>query len=159
MREQDVRAVMADPLARELMAAALPARFAYNGLDGLPRVVPVGFHWNGTHLIVCTATKAPKVAALRERPHVALTIDTEGLPPHVLLVRGTAAVEIVDGVPDEYLEASRKVIAAENWPGFEANVRAMYPRMARVAVTPTWARIHDFVTRLPSVIENAALRA
>ena len=39
-----------------------------------------------------------KVKALVANPKVALTIDTAEPPWHILLVRGTASVEIVDGV-------------------------------------------------------------
>jgi hypothetical protein len=28
-----------------------------------PRVIPIGFYWNGEHVIVCTAPTSPKVAA------------------------------------------------------------------------------------------------
>src|ERR1700674_3582156 len=34
-------------------------------------------------------------------PRVAPTIDTQTQPPRILLVRGTASMEIVDGVPDD----------------------------------------------------------
>ena len=42
-----------------------------------------------------------KVQALHVQANqkVALTIDTTTFPPHVLLVRGTARVEVVDGAP------------------------------------------------------------
>jgi nitroimidazol reductase NimA-like FMN-containing flavoprotein (pyridoxamine 5'-phosphate oxidase superfamily) len=42
--------------------------------------VPVGFHWNGQDVVVCTAPTAPKVKALSARPSVALTIDTADTP-------------------------------------------------------------------------------
>ncbi len=62
--------------APELLRHEPLARMAYSGTDGLPRVIPVGFHWNGEHIIVCTAPSSPKVRALSARPHVALTIDS-----------------------------------------------------------------------------------
>ena len=110
MQQADVFQVLNDPLAQELLHAPLLARLAYNGTDGEPRAIPIGFYWSGAELIVCTATNAPKVRALRKNPKVALTIDTDTMPPHVLLVRGTASVEVVDGIPDEYLEASHKSV-------------------------------------------------
>ena len=55
---------------------------------------------------MCTATNAPKVPALRDNPAVALTIDTEVHPPKMLLIRGRAELDFVDGIPDEYFEAS-----------------------------------------------------
>src|SRR5437588_10773107 len=39
--------VLNDPLAQELMGSNIPARVAYTSVDGSPRAVPLGFHWNG----------------------------------------------------------------------------------------------------------------
>ena len=47
---RDFAAELAKPIAQELLTSSIPARFAYTGLDGGPRVVPVGFLWNGAHL-------------------------------------------------------------------------------------------------------------
>jgi hypothetical protein len=108
MRPEKLQEVLADPVAVELLDSEIPTRLAYIATDGTPRVVPIGFWWNGGEFIVCTAPLAPTVDSLRRNPHVALTIDTNDFPPHVLLVRGTASVEIVDGIPAEYFAASRK---------------------------------------------------
>ena len=142
------------PISQELLGSEIPARFAYTARDGSPRVVPVGFHWNGAEIVVCTTTNAKKVPALAANPQVALTIDTNGFPPHVLLVRGTAHVEIVDGVPDDYLAASRKLVGPEAWDQWEAGVRSLYDRMARIVIEPTWAKLLDFETTLPSNVEE-----
>jgi hypothetical protein len=154
MEETDVAAVLRDPLAIELMSSRIPARLAYIGADGAPRAIPIGFLWTGRDFVVCTAPISPKVRALTLNPAVALTIDTESFPPHVLLVRGVADIEIVDGVPREYLEASRKVIQPEGWDDFEAGVRAMYKQMARIRITPTWAKILDFEERIPDFMHR-----
>jgi uncharacterized pyridoxamine 5'-phosphate oxidase family protein len=66
--------------------------------DGTPRVVPIGFTWNGSEVVMCTATNAPKLASLRRNPAVALTIDTEVHPPNVLLIRGEALLDEVEGI-------------------------------------------------------------
>lgn len=66
-----------------------------------------------------SATNSPKVQALATNPKVALTIDTNTFPPHVLLVRGTASVVIVDGVAPEYLEGTKKYVGPEQWEAFE----------------------------------------
>ncbi len=65
------------PGARDLLATQSLLRLAYTGPDGFPRVIPIGFHWTGEHIIVCTVPSSPKVRALAARPHVALTIDTD----------------------------------------------------------------------------------
>lgn len=159
MQEQDVKRVLSDPLAQKLMQSRIPARLAYIGPDGFPRAIPIGFLWNGAQFVLCTVPHAPKVPALKASPKVALTVDTENFPPHVLLVRGTAAIDIVDGVPPEYLEASRKAIPPEQWDTFEAGVRGMYKQMARIKITPLWAKLLDFQTRFPTPIEKLIRQA
>jgi hypothetical protein len=49
---------------------------------------------------------AAKLAALRHNPAVALTIDTEVHPPRILLIRGRAELDVVEGIPEEYLQAT-----------------------------------------------------
>lgn len=87
---------------------------------------------------------------------IALTIDTDTYPPNVLLVRGTAAIEIVEGIPDEYLATNRKRTSEEQFAEWETEVRRLYKQMARIEITPTWAKILDFETRLPSAVEELA---
>ena len=155
MQHETVMNVLSDPLAQELLGSPLLARLGYIGADGAPRVVPVGYVWDGSTFIVCTAVQAPKVRALASNAKVALSIDTDThtQPPHVLLVRGTATVEIVDGVPNEFLEASDKSLPRDQWAQFEAQVRSIYPQMARITIEPEWAKLLDFETRLPIAVE------
>jgi hypothetical protein len=155
MRPEDVVKVLNLPLAQELLASAIPARLAYNGLDGFPRVVPIGFLWNGAELVLSTVSYAAKVKALMANPKVALTIDTAEPPWRILLVRGTASVEIVDGVVPEYLAASHKGTPEDQWDAFEKEVRSLYKQMGRIVVTPEWAKLIDFETTLPSAVERA----
>jgi hypothetical protein len=110
VEQDEVAAVLARPIAQGLLGSDVPARLASTGRDGDPRLVPVAFWWDGARITVCTVPGSAKVAAIRERPRVALTVDTTGHPPHVLLVRGAADVEAVEGVPDEYVAASRKLV-------------------------------------------------
>jgi hypothetical protein len=96
-----------------------------------------------------------KVRALRHNPRVAITIDTqEQWPPRVLLVRGTASIEHVDGVPEEYIEASRKVTPAEVFEDWEAGVRGLYDEMVRITIEPHWAKLLDFETTIPKAVED-----
>jgi len=156
MDASDVTRMLHDPIAQELLRSPLLIHLAYCGVDGSPRDVPVGGIWNGRAYVVCTAANAPKVAALRKNPKVAFSITTESdvQPPHVLLVRGTAGLEIVDGVPGEFLEASRKSLPQEQWEAFETQSRGLYPQMARISILPTWAKVLDFETRLPQAVEE-----
>ena len=142
------------PGALELLQHQPLARMAYAGTDGFPRVIPIGFWWNGERIIVCTAPTSPKVRALTARPHVALTIDSDDGPAsRTLSVRGVAAMDIVDGVPGEYLAASTKTMSGEQARQFEANVRSVYKQMARITIEPGWARYYDFATgRIPGFL-------
>ena len=158
MTPDDVRTAMADPVAQRLLVSGDPARLAYIGRDGAPRVIPVGFHWTGETLVVGTAPRSAKVAALQANPAVALTVDTSPpvWPPNALLIRGRAEVSIVDGVFPEYVEGARKSIPAEAFPEWEASVHDFYDQMARIDITPTWVVIHDFETRIPRAVEDLA---
>jgi Pyridoxamine 5'-phosphate oxidase len=76
-------------------------------------VAPVGFWWTGETIVIATVVRLAKVAALRKNPRIALAVDRTGMPPRTLLVRGAATVDIVDGVPDEYVAGARKITPAE----------------------------------------------
>lgn len=142
---RDLAEELNPPGARELLATGRLARLAYTGPDGLPRVIPIGFHWTGERIVMCTAPSSPKIRALLARPHVALTIDTDDGPAsRALFVRGVTAIDLVDGVPAEYIAASAKGMDAEQARQFEAHVRAFYKQMARITILPRWARYYDF---------------
>jgi hypothetical protein len=145
--------------AHELLSQASMARLAYNGLDGRPRVIPIGIFWTGTEIVMATAATAPKVKALTARPEVALTIDVGDSPgtAKTLSVRGVVDLTIVDGVVPEYLAAARKNYDAEYAAEFERNCRALYDQMARIALKPQWARFYDFsVGRMPQFLSELA---
>jgi nitroimidazol reductase NimA-like FMN-containing flavoprotein (pyridoxamine 5'-phosphate oxidase superfamily) len=89
MNQGDV-ALLNDPVARQLLSSTIPARLAYSWTDGTPRVVPIWFEWDGTHVVLGSPARAPKLKALRARPEVALTIDDNTFPNKVLLIRGQA---------------------------------------------------------------------
>lgn len=103
MQPNEITAILNLPISRELLARDL-LRMAYVAKDGTPRNIPIGFAWNGSQLVVCTTKNAPKLHALRHNPEVALTIDTEVHPPKILLIRGRAELDVVDGIPDEYMQ-------------------------------------------------------
>jgi hypothetical protein len=155
MDHNEVTEVLGKPISQELLGSSIPARLAYTALDGDPRVVPIGFYWNGAQLLLFTVPTMAKVRALQRNPRVAITIDTqEQWPPRVLLVRGAASLELVDGVPEEYIEASRKVTPAEVFEDWEAGVRGLYDRMVRITIEPDWAKLLDFETTIPKAVED-----
>jgi hypothetical protein len=138
--------------AEEILRTATLARLAYDGIDGTPRVIPIGFLWTGGAVVVATHPSAPKYKALRARPRVALTIDTPS-PTRSVLLRGDAEIDVVDGVAPEYLEAAAKSMEGEQLATFEAAVRETYDQMARISIVPDWARYFDFETgRVPDFL-------
>jgi hypothetical protein len=92
------------------------------------------------------------VRALQANSAVAVTIDSETWPAKVLLLRGPAQVEIVEGVPQEYAVAARRYFGEEQGTAWTDQVSQMLPRMARIAVRPDWVGILDFQTRFPAAL-------
>jgi Pyridoxamine 5'-phosphate oxidase len=158
MAEHDVAEVLSKPISQEMLDRDL-VRLAYVAKDGTPRVVPIGFTWNGTEVVMCTTTNAPKLASLRRNPAVALTIDTEVHPPRILLIRGEAVLDEVEGIPEEYLQMNGTYeMTPEQRVEWEAEVRSLYDSMVRIVVTPTWAKLIDFDETLPTAVEELVRR-
>ncbi|MEV0249725.1 pyridoxamine 5'-phosphate oxidase family protein [Nocardia sp. NPDC050712] len=154
MHETEITEILNRPLSQELLHRDL-LRMAYVAKDGTPRNIPVGFAWNGSAIVVCTAKNAPKLPGLRHNPQVALTIDTEVHPPKILLIRGRAELDVVDGIPEEYLQMNGSYqMTAEQRVEWEAEVHALYDGMVRIVITPTWVKLIDFDTTLPSAVEE-----
>src|ERR1700741_2420921 len=101
------------PASQELLRSKIPARLAYVWTDGTPRVIPIWFHWNGREFVMATPPKAPKLKALAKNPKVALTIDDNAFPHKVLLVRGTAVLNPVDGIVPEYAASAERYFGTE----------------------------------------------
>jgi hypothetical protein len=154
MDTAQIAEILAEPYAQQLLNGPEPARMAYVGLDGDPRVIPIGFWTEGTRIVMATVPSSAKVAALRNNPKVALTIDRSTFPPKVLLLRGTADVELVEGIPDGYLKAGRKVMTDDQYADWVAGVQGLYDEMVVLTITPTWAKLLDFETTIPKAVED-----
>jgi len=154
MTTDEIATILAMPYAQQLLNGPEPARMAYNGLDGAPRAIPIGFWTEADRIVMATVPKSAKVAALRKNPKVALTIDQGAFPPKVLLIRGTAEVELVEGIPDGYLIAGHKVMNDDQYPEWVAGVRGLYDEMVVITITPTWAKLLDFETTIPQAVDD-----
>jgi hypothetical protein len=153
-------ALLQDPVAQELLRSKIPARFAYTATDDTPRVVPICFHWDGREIVLTTFPRSPKVRALERCPQVALTIDTEGTSPKVLLIRGTAALETSPGIVPELVETTRRYFGEEGAAAWLQQLGALLPfagGMVRIAVRPEWVGILDFQQRFPSATVQAMI--
>lgn len=139
-------------IAQRLLISKELARVSYLALDGTPRVVPMMFHWNGENreLILIAFTSTWKVAALRKRPDIAITIDTSsGVRPEILSIRGQATVSDVEGIAPEYVLMNNRYLG-EHWAELRIDeVRELGMEMVRIAVRPTWVGVLDFKTRFP----------
>jgi PPOX class probable F420-dependent enzyme len=140
------------PASQQLLQSKIPARLAYVWTDGTPRVVPIWFHWNGKDFVLATPPKAPKLRALAKNPKVALTIDDNTFPHKVLLVRGTARLDPVEGIVPEYARAAERYFGSQQGKGWVAQLQSMIQDMVRITITPEWVGLLDFQTRFPSAL-------
>ena len=147
------------PVAQQLLQSKIPARLAYNWTDGTPRVIPIGFHWNGKEIVLGTPPDAPKMKAIKDGSKVALTIDSDTMPYKVLIIRGVCRVDVVDGIAPEYASMTKRVFGEEGGQAWLDQMAPISPRMARIFITPEWAGMLDFETRFPSALERAMEQA
>jgi hypothetical protein len=171
-----VELVNTDPVIQTLLAEPIPMRLAYVGLDGCPRSVPVNHLWNGEAFVFATPNAAYKVRAITANPLVGFTLDIGGPlaretrakvsaligpPPPALDFcpmsvhgRGTATVEFTPGVPEEHIEASRRMAGDdEKWAEWARVRRTETSGMSLVSIVPTQVVVIDFVTRFPPPTE------
>ncbi|MCK6579565.1 MAG: pyridoxamine 5'-phosphate oxidase family protein [Anaerolineae bacterium] len=147
-------ALLRDPVAEELLRSRNLAHLAYIWSDGTPRVVPIWFHWNGQAMVFGTFASAPKLKAIRSGSKLAATI-TSADPSRVLYIRGTARLEVVDGVVPEYVLAAKRYLGDAAGTGWIQQVGSLFPQTTRITLVPEWAGVLDFEQRLPSAIEKA----
>jgi hypothetical protein len=61
VNQTEIRELMNDRVAQELIQAPIHARLAYTAKDGSPRVVPIGYIWDGDVVVMGSPPNAPKV--------------------------------------------------------------------------------------------------
>ena len=152
-------ALLNESLAQELLRAPIPARLAYMWPDGTPRVIPMWFHWTGEEIVLCGPPNAPKMKVMEQETKVALTIDYEEWPARVLMIRGAARSEVVNGEIPEYPAITKKYLGEEQAQGWRQQYAQMFPNPIRITVQPEWVGIIDLASttapRFPSAIEAA----
>ncbi|WP_028934452.1 hypothetical protein [Pseudonocardia spinosispora] len=155
----DLRLLRTDTAVR-LLRSAIPARLGYTATDGTPRVVPTWYHWTGDELVMAAYTYCPplgmrtparRLGALRARPVVAVTIDSEPQPPEVLLLRGPVSISEVAGMVPEQALAARRFLGEQGGADYVAQADHPETTMARIVLRPTWAGLLDFRTRVPAI--------
>lgn len=157
MNQSEVTALLNDPVAQELLHAPIPARLAYLGKDGTPRVIPIGFFWTGEEIVVSVSNLSPNHDAFNN-VKVAVTIDTNTYPFKVLKIHGTARTTIMESVPIEYVKAGEQLLGPEGARMFMQTLEPMLPNIkhwVKVSIKPEWVSVLDFQTRFPSQIVKA----
>lgn len=158
--------LLLEPGAQDLLRSSTLARLAYVARDGGPRVVPTWFHWTGRHVVMVTYVAGPnagiahparRIADLRADPRVAISIDTDGMPPTALQLRGRIEVDEVDGIAPEYAAAAQRYLGVAQARDLLASVDQPGTRQARLVLQPDWVGLINFTTRLPSA--QGGLRA
>jgi len=144
--------LLQQPVARDLLESRNPARLAYIWTDGTPRVVPIWFHWNGSDFVLASPPRAPKLKALARNPETSLTIDDNTFPYKVLLVRGRARLETMNGVVPEYAIAAERYFGREQGQAWVTQLGGMVSSMVRITIAPHWVGLLDFQTRFPSAL-------
>jgi hypothetical protein len=148
-----------DPVAQTLLQSKRPLRLAYSWVDGTPRCVPIGFHWNGREIVLGTQPDAPKMRALKDGAKVALTIDSETRPFNVLMIRGSVRTDIVEGIAPEYAAMARRLFGEADGAAWLEQLAPITPQMARIFIKPEWVGLLDFETRFPSALERSMEQA
>jgi Pyridoxamine 5'-phosphate oxidase len=158
LKQGDVR-LLKDPAAQHLLQSRSSLHLAYTWSDGTPRVVPMGFLWNGQEIVLATTPDAPKTKILTNGAKVAISIEDDASLPKILQIRGTVHTDTVEGLAPEYVANARRSMSEEDAQAFLAESARIYPRMTRIFIHPDWVGILDFETRLPSAVERAIKRA
>jgi len=145
-----------DPVAQDLLHGPYPAHLSYIWKDGTSRVVPIGFHWNGTEMVMAGPDNAPKNQVI-DGQKVTVVIDTYTYPFKVLTLRGTVRLETVKEPPIEYVLACEQLMGKETAAAWLQGLGPLLPKIdafVKVIFTPEWVRITDFVTRFPEAVEE-----
>ncbi|PYX35304.1 MAG: hypothetical protein DMG81_18330, partial [Acidobacteria bacterium] len=86
--------------------------------------------------------------ALARNPKVSLAIDDNTFPHKVLLIRGSARLEPVDGIIPEYAVAAERYFGHEQGQAWIEQLGKMVPSMVRIRITPEWDRSARFSVAL-----------
>ena len=86
---------------------------------------------------------------------MALTIDSDQWPHDVLSTRGTARVELVDGVVPEYARSADRYFGEEGGKAWPQEASGLFDQWARTAIRPEWVNVLDFRERFPVELAKA----
>lgn len=85
---------------------------------------------------------------------MSLTIDDNVFPHKVLLIRGSARLQNLEGIVPEYALAAERYFGPEQGKAWVEKLRSTISSMVRITVTPEWVGLLDFQTRFPSALSS-----
>jgi len=144
-------AALGTDTARRVLGSTIPARLAFVDRRGNPNVAPIWFLWRDGRLVMCSGAGSAKVLAIQAHPRIAVTIDSETPPYESVRLRGTAEIQLLDGVLDEYAECAERYYGAERGAAWIELIRPFMQRMARITLVPDWVEVWDFRERFPQL--------
>lgn len=156
-RKQGDVGLLNDPVAQQLLQSKVFAFLAYCWRDGTPRVVPIGFQWNGHEIVLGTGPDSPKMKALRNGTRVALAIENDART-QVLMIRGGIRVDTVEGVAPEYASMCRRIMGEAEGQAWVDLLGSGLAQMSRIYVKPDWVGVLD-ETHLHQWVAEALERA
>src|SRR5436305_1180834 len=75
-------------------------------------------------------------------------------PNKVLMIRGTAQLENIDGIAPEYAACANRYFDPELAQKWLSQLRGMISSQVRITITPEWVGLLDFQTRFPSALAS-----
>ena len=141
-----LRAPIANSVAL-LLESRIPARLAWVGGDGEPRIAPIWFSWTGEDIVMSTFAGSRKTADLVDGTIVSVSIDTEAFPYRNLSMRGPIVVSPSDGLTQHYRDAATRYLGAETgerWLDFLGS-----PDQVLMTMRPEMAVTSDMATESP----------
>ena len=151
-------ALLDHPVAQRLLVSTSPARLAYVWTDGTPRVVPIGFYWNGTELVLGTPPDAPKTKALVDRPKSPFRSTPTPCPTTCSRSAAACAPTSSTESPLSTRPWHSRTQGEQAGRAWLDNLRQMSPQMTRVYVAGM-GRHPGLPASVPSALERAMERA
>jgi hypothetical protein len=134
-----------------LLESRIPARMAWVGPRGTPRVVPIWFHWTGAELVMTTFAGCHKLAELASGQTVAVTIDVDSFPYRGLRMGGAVELIEVEGLSQEYRAAAARYLGPT--PGREWCASLEGRDQVAIRLAPSWATVSD-MSRSPFLADE-----
>lgn len=108
--------------------------------DGRVQSSAVAFFWDGATILIYSQPNTPKLRNITANPSVAFALNTDAYGDHVLIIEGTAAVDVTAPAWEENEAHSAKFReAVVHWGGTD-DQELVHSFSVAVRITPTRIR-------------------